>query len=114
MTDYYFPNSIMAALTEGETRQSKGLDASTMKPNVPPTPRHFQLEKGLDKAKLNTLVESYENAHKILADMLDLDTVVNAKTSEALMQQLVLLAKVLKAEGSLREQFINDLKKLGE
>jgi hypothetical protein len=79
-----------------------------------PIPRHFQLEKGLDKAKLNTLVDSYENARKILADMLDLDTVVNAKTSEALMQQLVLLAKVLKAESSLREQFINDLKKLGE
>ena len=78
------------------------------------TPRHFQLEKGLDKAKLNTLVESYENARKILADMLDLDTVTNAKTSEALMQQLTLLAKVMKAESTLREQFINDLKKLGE
>lgn len=77
-------------------------------------PQHFQLEKGLDKVKLNTLVDSYENTYKILADMLDLDTVANVKTSEALMQQLTLLAKVLKAQGDLREQFISDLKKLGE
>lgn len=81
---------------------------------MPYRPDWHDKVKGLDKAKLNTLVDSYENARKILADMLDLDTVVNAKTSEALMQQLVLLAKVLKAESSLREQFINDLKKLGE
>ena len=68
----------------------------------------------LDKAKLNTLVDSFVSSRKILADMLDLNTVANAKTSEALMQQLALLAKVLKAESTLREQFINDLKKLGE
>jgi len=67
-----------------------------------------------NKDKLNTLVACYESSRKILADMLDLDTVANAKTPVALMQQLMLLAKVLKAEGSLREQFINDLKKLGE
>jgi hypothetical protein len=79
-----------------------------------PTPRHFQLEKGLDKAKLNTLVDSFVGSRKILSDMLDLDTVANAKTSVALMQQLMLLAKVMKAESTLREQFINDLKKLGE
>ncbi len=68
----------------------------------------------LDKAKLNTLVDSFVSSRKILADMLDLNTVANAKTSEALMQQLALLAKVLKAESTLREQFINDLRKLGE
>jgi hypothetical protein len=75
---------------------------------------HCKKRGDRDKARLNTLVESYESSRKIIADMLDLDTVANAKTSEALMQQLVLLAKVLKAEGALREQFINDLKKLGE
>ena len=78
------------------------------------TPRHFQLEKGLDKAKLNTLVDSYENARKILADMIDLDSIANAKTVAEINQTLVLLVKVLKAQGDLREQFINDLKKLGE
>jgi hypothetical protein len=78
------------------------------------TPRHFQLEKGLDKTKLNTLVESYESSRKIITDMVDLDSVVNAKTTEMLLQQLALLAKVLKAEGALREQFLTGLKKLGE
>lgn len=79
-----------------------------------PIPQHFQLEKGLDKAKLNTLVDSYENARKILSDMLDLDSIANAKTVEEINQTLSLLGKVLKAQGDLREQFINDLKKLGE
>lgn len=79
-----------------------------------PTPQHLQLEKGLDKAKLNTLVDSYENARKILADMLDLDSIANAKTVEEINQTLSLLGKVLTAQGDLREQFINDLKKLGE
>jgi hypothetical protein len=78
------------------------------------TPRHFQLEKGLDKAKLNTLVDSYESSRKIITDMVDLDSVVNAKTTGMLLQQLTLLAKVLKAEGALREEFLNNLKKLGE
>jgi hypothetical protein len=77
-------------------------------------PRHFQLEKELDKARLNILVDAYESSRKIITDMLDLDSVVNAKTTEDLMQQLVLLAKVLKAEGALREEFLNNLKKLGE
>jgi len=74
----------------------------------------FQSDKGLDKAKLNTLVDSFVSSRKILADMLDLDSVAKAKSSNALMQQLMLLAKVMKAESNLREQFINDLKKLGE
>jgi hypothetical protein len=77
-------------------------------------PRHFQLEKGLDKAKLNTLVDSYESSRKILSDMIDLDSIANAKTTEVLLQKLTLLAKVLKAEGALREEFLNNLKKLGE
>ena len=80
----------------------------------PPTPRHFQLEKGLDKTKLNTLVDSYENARKILADMIDLESIANAKTVEEINQTLSLLGKVLTAQGDLRDQFINDLKKLGE
>jgi hypothetical protein len=102
-------------LTEGEIRQSKGVGASDMKPSAsPPTPRHFQLEKGLDKAKLNTLVNAYESSRKIITEMVDLDSVVNAKTTEMLLQQLTLLAKVLKAEGALREEFLNNLKKLGE
>jgi len=78
------------------------------------TPIHFQSDNALDKAKLNTLVDSFVSSRKILADMLDLDSVAKAKSSNALMQQLMLLAKVMKAESNLREQFINDLKKLGE
>jgi hypothetical protein len=77
-------------------------------------PYPFQLEKGLDKAKLNTLVESYESSRKILSDMIDLDSIANAKTVAEINQTLMLLAKVLKAQGDLRDQFINDLKKLGE
>lgn len=103
------------SLTEGNVRQSKNVGSSDMEPIVPPpTPRHFQLEKGLDKAKLNTLVDSYENARKILADMIDLDSIATATTVDQINQTLSLLGKVLKAQGDLREQFINDLKKLGE
>lgn len=81
---------------------------------MPYRPDWHDKVKGLDKAKLNTLVDSYENARKILADMIDLDSIANAKTVEEINQTLVLLAKVLKAQGDLREQFISDLKKLGE
>jgi hypothetical protein len=93
------------ALTEDYTKEW----ASGMKPVVAqPASINKQNEK------LNTLISSYESSRKILTDILDLDTVVNAKTSEALMHQLVLLTKVVKAEGALREQFLTDLKKLGE
>lgn len=80
----------------------------------PPIPTVNKVEFQLVKIQLNDLIQTYETSRKVLTDLLDLESVASAKTPETLMAQLLLLAKVLKAENQLREQFISDLKKLGE
>lgn len=68
----------------------------------------------VDKQLLNILVSSYETSRKSVKNLIDSDTIIRAKTLQEVATQLEFLAKIVTAERELTDQFINDLKKLGE
>lgn len=68
----------------------------------------------IDKQLLNILVSSYETSRKSVKNLLDPDTIIRAKTLQEVATQLEFLAKIVTAERELTDQFISDLKNLGE
>ncbi len=82
---------LQEVLTEGDVSQSK-----------------------LDKQLLNILVSSYETSRKSVKNLIDSDGISRARTLQEMATQLEFLAKIVTAERELTDQFINDLKKLGE
>lgn len=86
----------------------KSIKKSNMKP-LAPIPK-----AGIDKNLLSTLVSSYETSRQTIKSLIDPDVIMKAKTTQELATQLEFLAKVIVAERELTDQFINNLKKLGE
>lgn len=68
----------------------------------------------IDKQLLNILISSYETSRRSVKNLLDPDTIIRAKTLQEVATQLEFLAKIVNAERELTDQFISDLKKLGE